>query len=598
VDLSSVLHLAKSHMAYAFDDSTIHLRLQTKKGLLNSVKVIAGDPFQYEHKETFEWVSFANEVEMELEATSSMFDHYFLALKPPFKRMKYAFVLDERYLFGTREIINLKENPSLKRNLFNYFNFPYLLKKDLFKAPKWAQNQIWYSIFPSRFNRHKDALPFVGLRAWDDLEGLNNHVKYGGTLKGITEKLDYIKDVGFTALYLTPIFLAGTEHKYDTIDYFKIDPEFGTEADLIELVDEAHQRGIRVVLDAVFNHTSAYHPFFIDVVKNGKHSPYYDYYTLVDESKPILPFDLDDLIKKDYKEIKKIISDESLNYQAFGFTPFMPKINCDHKEVTAYFMDVATYWVKKARIDGYRLDVSNEVSHSFWRTFRNTLKDLNKDLYIVGENWDNSNPWLQGDQYDSVMNYGLLFPLWQTFGHVEGMPLMNAETFVEQISLLKVSYPKHVLKAMYNLVDSHDTTRLLNLTSHNLKRFKQAYFFLFAFPGSPSVFYGDEAGLDGAHDPLNRKPMPWNRLNQELITWFKKLIRLRNEEKAMQSAEFKISADQDIIKFLKDDFLLILFNLGKPRTLALETTYYDYETSTPMTSIYLEKDSIQLLKKG
>lgn len=587
-------------MAYAADEHTIHLRLQVKKDLLESVKVIAGDPFHYEYKETYEWVSFASEALMEIEAVSSMFDHYFIALKPPFKRMKYAFILNDRYLFGSREIIDLKEYPSLKKNLFNYFNFPYLLKEDIFKAPQWAENQIWYSIFPSRFNRHKEAPSFEGLRAWNDTEGLNNHVKYGGTLKGITEKLDYIKEVGFTALYLTPLFLAHTEHKYDTVDYFKIDPEFGSEADLIEMVAEAHKRDIKVVLDAVFNHTSAYHPFFMDVVKNGKNSPYYEYYTILDESKPILPFDLDDLRKKDYKEIKKLLKDEELNYAAFGFTPFMPKINCDHPEVITYFMDVAKYWVEKADIDGYRLDVSNEVSHAFWRTFRSTLKNLNKELYIVGENWDLSNPWLLGDQYDAVMNYGLLFPLWQTFGEVDGMPKMNARDFVYQINQLKVSYPKNVLKSMYNLVDSHDTTRLLNLVGHDLNKFKQAYFFLFAFPGSPSVFYGDEAGLDGAHDPLNRKPMPWDHLDEDLIQWFKKLIQLRLNEPSMRSAEFKLTFKGDVIELLKDDALLLLFNLGETTHYKLSETnpYYDYDTHEILTEFELKKNAYKVLKKG
>lgn len=585
-------------MAYAAGEDMVHLRLQTKKGLLHSVKVIAGDPFHYEHKDTFEWVSFADEVSMELEAVSMYHDHYFIALKPPFKRMKYAFILDDTYLFGTREIIDLVSQPSLKKNLFNYFNFPYVLNQDTFTAPKWASNQIWYSIFPSRFHRHLGAEPFEGLRDWNDLQDLTNHAKYGGTLKGITEKLDYIRDIGFTALYLTPIFLAGTEHKYDTIDYYKIDPDFGTEDDLIALVQEAHKRDIKVVLDAVFNHTSAYHPFFKDVVKHGKKSPYYDYYTILDDSKPILPFDLEDLKTKDYKEIKKILSDESLNYAAFGFTPFMPKINCDHPEVTQYFMDVALYWVKKANIDGYRLDVSNEVSHEFWRTFRKTLKSYDKDLYIVGENWDNSNPWLQGDQYDAVMNYGLLFPLWQTFGQVNGMPNMDAQTFVENVNLLKVSYPKPVLSAMYNLVDSHDTTRLMHLVLHNIDRFKQAYTFLFAFPGSPSVFYGDEAGLDGAHDPLNRKPMPWDALDDELIEWFKSLIMLRQTEPAMRSVEFSLYAKKDVIYFHKNTELLLLFNLNEETTIELDDEYVNLWTlDTVSKRITLAKNETLILKK-
>ncbi len=594
MDVSSVHHEAKSAMAYAYDHETVHLRLRAKKGLLKKVTLIAGDPFQYrDDSGAFEWVKFENETPLTLEASTATHDVFFIAIKPPYNRVKYAFILDDKVLYGTREIIDLTVHPELKTNLFNYFNFPYLLDQDRFQAPEWAKNQVWYSIFPSRFNRHQDAADDEALAAWDDLTALNNHKRYGGTIKGITEKLDYIQSMGFTALYLTPIFKAGSQHKYDTVDYWTIDPEFGTNEDLVEMVDEAHKKDIKVVLDAVFNHTSVFHPFFQDVVKHGKKSKYFDYFYIRDPEKPILPIDLKALESLPYKELRAALKDQELNYLAFGFTPFMPKINCDHPGVRDEFLNVTRYWMETAKIDGWRLDVSNEVSHDFWRVFRKTVKSINPEAIIIGENWDNSNPWLAGDQYDAVMNYGLLFPLWQTFGHVEGMPKYNAEEFVNAVNQLIVTYPKHVASVMYNLVDSHDTSRLLSLTGGNIDRFKQATLFLFAFPGSPSVFYGDEVGLDGAHDPMNRKPMPWGHFNEPLKAWFQWLIDWRKNEPAFKSDAIQLRADGDLI-LMDRGGLRLIWNLGPQRAFPFDETYTRIDDDSPN----ILENGYALLKKN
>ena len=566
MDFSSVFHEAKSAYAYAADHETIHLRLKTKKGLLKNVQVIAGDPFHYNQNG---WV-VDFEKDLIKEASTAHHDIYFGAFKPPFKRMKYAFILEGRYLFGTSEIIDLHQSPALKTNLFNYFNFPYILDADRFIAPEWASEQVWYSIFPSRFHRHQGAIKDPLLKDWTNTVDLSNQDKYGGTLQGITEKLDYLHEVGFTAIYLTPIFKAYSQHKYDTIDYKAIDPEFGTLDEFKTLVQKAHEKGIKIVLDLVFNHIGAFHPWFQDVLEKGTASSYYDYFFIKDKNKALLPFTLDELKDLPYSVLKDKITPETLNYETFGFTPFMPKVNTDHKDVSDYFIEVSKFWLLETRVDGFRLDVSNEVSHRFWRTFRTELKALNEDVIIIGENWDISNPWLRGDQYDSVMNYGLLFPLWQTFGHVDKMPKLSAQTFVERINHLYTSYPKPVLKAMYNLVDSHDTARLLTLTKNQLKPFYQAYLFMFAFPGSPSVFYGDEVGVDGEHDPKNRRPMPWHDVNEEILSWFKKVIHLRKTLPALRSVEMSLTTDQDIIILSKENTVFLLLNTGPSRTLDLD----------------------------
>jgi glycosidase len=271
----------------------------------------------------------------------------------------------------------------------------------------------------------------------------------------------------------------------------------------------------------------------------------------------------------------------------------MPKINCDHPEVRSAFLDVTRYWMETAHIDGWRLDVSNEVSHDFWRAFRKTVKSINEDAIIIGENWDNSNPWLAGDQYDAVMNYGLLFPLWQTFGSIPGMPAYDAHAFVDAVNALWVTYPRHVALSMYNLVDSHDTSRMLSLTGGSIDRFKQAYLFLFAYPGSPSVFYGDEVGLNGNHDPDNRKPMPWGRFNDEIQSWFSWLTQWRHEEDALKSDDFSLTSEGDIITMRRQN-LTLLWNLGDDTTLSDNQTRMRMDASDST----LKKDGFALLKKN
>ena len=201
-------------------------------------------------------------------------------------------------------------------------------------------------------------------------------------------------------------------------------------------------------------------------------------------------------------------SPELLNYRTFAFTPYMPKLNTSNQIMREHLLDVAKFWIEKYDIDGWRLDVSNEVAHRFWRDFRDTVKTAKKETYIVGENWDNSNPWLLGDQYDGVMNYEILIPIWNYFGTNIDNPKYSSTQFKYRINKVLTDYPKNVLRSMYNLVDSHDTTRILEICSNNEELVKLPYLFLFTFPGAPSIYYGGEIGLTGKHDPDNRHCMP------------------------------------------------------------------------------------------
>ncbi len=575
----TVYHEAKSKYAYMYDEDTVHLRLFATKNKIKKIKVIYSDPFLWLPKDNNldEWTQVVNEDNslMKKEYQTAMYDHFFIAITPPYKRMKYAFIINDQYLFGCREIIDIIKYPKEQKNLFNHFNFPYLNEEDLFDAPKWVEDQVWYSIFPERFNNGDPSLNPAGTLPWGSVDKYSNSQFFGGDLQGIINKLPYLKDLGFTGIYMTPIFKADSSHKYDTIDYFKIDESFGNNELFGKLVKKAHNLGIKVMLDAVFNHCGFRHPYFLDVVKNGKNSQYYDCFYIINDQLPLINFELNDDFSINREKIAHIYQNPNLlNYRTFAFTPYMPKLNTSNPIMRKYLLDVATYWIEKYDIDGWRLDVSNEVSHDFWRAFRKTVKAVKKDTYIVGENWDNSNPWLIGDQHDGVMNYEMLLPIWNYFGNNQSSRKIKSTTFKYQINKVLTDYPKNVLKAMYNLIDSHDTSRILEICTNNLDLVKLPYLFLFALPGAPSIFYGGEVGLSGGHDPENRGCMLWDEKEQnlKLLSYLKKLISLRKTYPAFKLPDLTWLMSDDnlaVIIFNKGDLFFILNNSSKEQLITL-----------------------------
>lgn len=535
----ALLHKSKSEMAYAYDKNTLHIWLRTQANDFKSVKLLYGDPFRYEpvDDDHIHWVwvqENANDEEMVKRFTDKEYDYYFLSIKPEHLRVKYAFLLDERYLYGVREIYDLKDGDTKKKfNLFNYFNYPFLNEADIISIPSWVKDTVWYEIFPERFRRGKNSVNPV-TNAWGvPSENVTNHMFFGGDIPGIIESLDYIKDLGITGIYFTPLFESPSAHKYDTTNYFKIDPAFGTNEDFKVLVQESHKRGIKVVLDAVFNHCGYDHPFFQDVVKHGKASKYYNSFFVKDE--PMLNFKLNEHGKPIYS--RGLIP----NYHTFAFTPYMPKWNTEDPLARQHLLEVAEYWIKEYDIDGWRLDVSNEVSHDFWKAFRQTVKKAKKDAFIFGENWDYSMPWLGGDQIDTVMNYELVYLIWQFFGHDPNIPTIEASELVRLSNKLLASYPQQITENMFNLVDSHDTARILDRSLENRDLAFLTYLFMFSFPGTPTIYYGGEIGITGKHDPDNRRCMIWDESKQDLAfkDRIKTLISWRKTHEAFKSSDLR-----------------------------------------------------------
>jgi glycosidase len=572
-------HEAKSKYAYIFDKDTIHLRLITTKNKAKSIQVIYGDPFNYGpvgKDNKWAWIQENdNDSFMIKEYETEKYDHYFIALKPKYKRCKYAFLVDNTYLFGSKETFDIIKFPKQRTNHFNYFNYPYLNEEDIFNAPSWIEDQVWYSIFPERFHNGDTSINPNNTLEWGNTKSYSNEQRFGGDLQGIIDQLDYIKKSGFTGIYMTPIFVSDSSHKYDVNDYFKIDPAFGDNEKLGELVTKAHERGIKVMLDAVYNHCGFRHPFFQDVIAKGKDSEYYDCFYVIDKEKLVINFDVDSEGKIVREKVKRIYKNHDLlNYRTFAFTPYMPKLNTNNPIMKKHLLDAASYWINEYDIDGWRLDVSNEVGHPFWRDFRTTIKDIKEDAYIVGENWDNSNPWLQGDQYDGVMNYELLFPIWNYFGTNIDQHQYTSTEFKYKVNKVLTDYPKNVLKSLYNLVDSHDTTRILEICSNDVDLVKLPYLFMFTFPGAPSIYYGGEIGLTGKHDPDNRRCMEWDetKQNKDHYNHIQKLINLRSNYSAFKSTEFKwldTNDEQQYLIYQKEDLYFIISKRYQPNKITL-----------------------------
>ena len=384
-------------------------------------------------------------------------------------------------------------------------------------APAWVKDAIFYQIFPDRFCRsakYKAVGKFVD---WDTLPTREN--MFGGNLAGICEKLEYIASLGVNAIYLCPIFKSNSNHRYHTVDYFEIDPVLGTLKDFDKLVKKAHKIGLRVILDGVFNHCSRGFFQFNSLMELGKNSPYVDWFHV--HGWPLHAYS------------------GKPNYDCWWGYPALPKFNTDNPDVRDYLFSVGEYWMKRG-IDGWRLDVPNEIDDdSFWQEFRRRIKAINPDAYIVGEIWDEPSRWLQGDQFDGVMNYPLRKAVLAYL--FDEKPIDLAE-FAKR---LREAFPEGRFGVPMNLLGSHDTIRLASLPCSNLQRVKLALAILFFLPGAPCVYYGDEIGMLGGKDPDNRRAFPWDKLlegqSKPIYNYIRKLIELRKNSPVLRDGSLEIS---------------------------------------------------------
>ena len=384
-------------------------------------------------------------------------------------------------------------------------------------VPAWVKDAVFYQIFPDRFCRspkYKAVGKFVD---WDTLPTREN--MFGGNLAGIVDKLDYIASLGVNAIYLCPIFKSNSNHRYHTVDYFEIDPVLGTLKDFDKLVKKAHKLGLRVILDGVFNHCSRGFFQFNSLMELGKNSPYVDWFHV--HGWPLHAYS------------------GKPNYDCWWGFPALPKFNTDNPDVREYLFSVGEYWMKRG-IDGWRLDVPNEIDDdSFWQEFRRRIKAINPEAYIVGEIWDEPSRWLQGDQFDGVMNYPLRKAV---LAYLFEEKAIDLDEFATR---LRDAFPKGRFGVPMNLLGSHDTTRLASLPCSNLQRVKLAFAILFFLPGAPCVYYGDEIGVIGGKDPDNRRTFPWESLaegcRKPIYKYIRELIELRNGSPILRDGALDIS---------------------------------------------------------
>ncbi len=394
-------------------------------------------------------------------------------------------------------------------------------------TPDWVKDAVFYQIFPDRFatSIHVEKPPH--LEPWEAPP--TTHGFKGGDLLGVVEHLDYLTDLGVDALYFCPIFQSTANHRYHTHDYYQVDPILGGNAAFKLLLDEAHRRGMRIVLDGVFNHASRGFYQFNHLLENGQASPYLDWFPA-----PTFPLHAYD--------------SGPAGYQAWWGLKALPKFNHANPQVRAFLFGVAEYWIEQG-IDGWRLDVPGEIDDdTFWREFRRRVKAKNPDAYIVGEIWHRADRWLVGDQFDAVMNYqftraccGFFVDLDETtrtltHGHSYGMiDKYDARQFAQRLEEILTWYPGAIAYAQMNLLGSHDTARFLTIARGDTSALKLSYLTMMTYPGAPMIYYGDEVGMEGGRDPDCRRAMLWDqsRWNHDLLAAVKRYIALRKQYAAL-----------------------------------------------------------------
>ena len=537
MEYSAIFHDMDKRFCYAIDKDLFVIRVQVKKDDMKEVILHYEDKYiPMERKDT------RMTLPMKKVATSQFHDYYEAQLQMHLICLRYFFeftdMQGEKVYYGNYEF-----DKECITNRDRMFDCPQNLREEeMFEVPQWAANKVVYQIFPSRFA----ATQPVDKKLWykapitpmDDLHG---------NLRGIIEHLDYIKDLGIDVVYLTPIFKSNSCHKYDTIDYYQVDPSFGTTEDLKELVQKSHERGMKVVLDAVYNHSGREFFAFQDILEKGEKSKYLDWY-FIDELPP----------RGEWGEIP--------NFKCFGYYGGMPKLNLKNPEVEKYITDVACYWIKECDIDGWRLDVGDEISHFFWKNFRKAIKAVKKDMLIIGEIWHYAGDFLEGDEWDTVMNY----PFYLNLIDLLADEKINVSQFVQNLGYLKGRLNKKCYPLMWNLIDSHDTARFLHLCNDNKKKQHLAAAFQLLLPGMPMVYYGDEYAMPGANDPDCRRGMYWDEEYQdkEMYNWYKKLMQIRKTHACIVEGELieTITNDEEdtivLIRKSGEETLAMIFNCG------------------------------------
>ncbi len=543
MNISAVSHRATPECAYALDEETVVVTLRTGKDIVLA-GIVYEDPYVDEISTDRKWHGKRQPMRLAAELRDHLL--WSIKIKPPYKRLMYYFEITD----GKERMCIYEDHPRPSSensdNVGARFKFAWLNPSDVVSPPSWLRDTVWYQIMPDRFCRHTGAEENPKFRKWGDLSNYDHHDVYGGDLRGICEKLPYIKKLGINGLYLTPIFLSESNHKYNTDDYEKIDPDFGTEDDLKELVQTAHSMGIKIMLDGVFNHSGLGFFAWQDVLKNKKSSPYYDWFFIND----------DDFIREDFTTIDK-------RYYSFSFWSGMPKLNTNNQKTADYLIGLCKHWVRDWDIDGIRFDVGNEVAHSFLKRLYNEVKSIKPDTYLMGEIWTDAVKWINGMEYDSVTNYLLSYTI-KNFADTD----FNSREFAYDINSCIAMYPEQTVPVLFNFIDNHDNPRAIELCK-NESVLLQKLLLLLTMPGSPCIYYGTELPMYGKMTPYTRACMPWNEIENGKYSEFSEKVRavieLRHRLPQLRGLDVKFIIDDERPRLLhyKRGSIEIYLNAGE-----------------------------------
>lgn len=513
----AILHIQDSSYCFPVSQNEMVLRVRTACDDIDFVKIV------YESKYVIG--RSQKSADMEKAYSDGVFDWYEITLKLDDTRLAYVFKIgagDESFWFSED---GLAETYDFKLGYYNFFQYPYINEADIVRPVEWMKNAVFYQIFVERFNRgiaDKDD-SYINMR-WGDKPTPTSFA--GGDIPGITAKLDYLKELGISALYLTPVFKSISNHKYDISDYYEVDPAFGSNHDLKTMVEECHKRGIRVVLDAVFNHVSERLAQFRDVKEKGRNSEFFDWFVIYGDSVDL----------------------KNCNYETFADCRYMPKLNTSNKCVQDFLTGIAVHYITEYDIDGWRLDVSDEISQDYWRTFRRAVKAAKSDAVIIGENWHDAYRNLRGDQYDSIMNYAFTKAALDYFANGSKDALATARKLNE----LLIRNKDGVNRMMLNLLDSHDTHRFFTCVNENRAVVKEALAMLFFYMGTPCIYYGTEILMPGGYDPDCRRCMDWDKVlpgrgYDDVIELIRDLAAFRHDERVDEGV-YRIGSEQNVLR--------------------------------------------------
>jgi glycosidase len=531
---AAVAHAPDSRFCYALAPDRFLFRIQTGRDDLISVRLHTQDKYL-----PLRILDTRRMTQMKRVAQDAYHDYYEAELTFSVVCLRYYFELTDR-MGNTVYYANCQFMNDPPGDIERMYDCPQTMREEqMFQVPDWAANKVIYQIFPSRFASSES----VPEKQWYKVPA-DAKMDLKGNLRGIINRLDYLHELGVDVVYMTPIFHSRSSHKYDTIDYYTISPGFGTEEDLVELVDKAHNLGMKVVLDGVFNHTSPEFFAFKDAKEKGEESAYRHWYYL--NGKPNWGGGF-----------------TRPNYKCFGYFGGMPKVNLQNPETADYFIDVALYWLRKAHIDGWRLDVGDEIAHSFWRKFRTAVKREFPAALIVGEIWHYAGDFLQGDTWDSVMNY----PFNNAVVDFAAEQRLTATEFLNELGFLRGNYHNAVHPILWNLIGSHDTPRFLHRCGEDKRRMRLAAALQLLLPGMPMIYYGDEAGMTGGRDPDCRRGMAWDPQyrDEEMADWYRRLIRVRKENPCILEGDLTRHADDKagvitMIRRMPGKSLVLLFH--------------------------------------